>query len=102
MPIDSDREMLKKFIKEKAPLELKPEKLGNNPKVFYYQWGNPDFRGFFILKLCFYENATVYAAFKKDDIDIQNDFMWQVAKASDEFSIELNGKTFPFSKNSFK
>lgn len=94
---DKDYEILKAFIKEKEPSELIQQRRGSNP-----QWGQPDLLGLFTLKLCFYENVTVYASFQKDSIDIENSFLYKIAQISDSIQLTVNEKVFSFSKEFIK
>ena len=53
-----------RFIRERAELDLvNRPRLGDNPEVFYYQVTDFDAFGLFMMKMCFYGGAQVYAAF---------------------------------------
>jgi len=58
------------WIKYKSVDELKDkEKYGDNPGVFYYQYTSPDQYGYFLIKLCFYENLDIYVAYLPQDVE---------------------------------
>lgn len=99
---DKNHETLKKFIKAKIPKEINSDKKGDNPQIFYYQWGDIDNIGLFCLKLCFYDNAIIYITFIRENINIENNFVYQIMKICDKVILNVDDKEFKFSGNFFK
>lgn len=63
----NDREWTR-FIADRAEIDLKGKKrLGSNPDVFYFQVTDVDAYGLYMMRLCFYGNLVVWAAFIPDD-----------------------------------
>jgi hypothetical protein len=61
---DHNKRKFIEWVRDRAELDLagKP-RIGSNPAVFYYQVSDPDQFGLYMMRLCFYEGLTVYAAF---------------------------------------
>jgi hypothetical protein len=86
----------KALIEKAARKELKNKpKIGSNPKVFYFQFADPDNNGLVLCKTVYYENVTVYAAFGKHE---PNDLISVLIRSGMQTCIESDGECFMFNK----
>lgn len=95
---DSNRQMLKKFLKRRFELEtvLNGEFQGENPAVFYYQFNEPDEYGLISLKMVFYGTAEVYVGFKPEEIQIPFNLPMELINDGNRTTLTLGGEEFQF------
>ncbi|MEN5132573.1 hypothetical protein [Elizabethkingia anophelis] len=97
---DSNRQMLKKFLKRRFELEtvLNEEIQGENPQVFYYQFHKPDEYGLIAVKMVFYGTAEVYVCFKPKDIEEPFNLGMKLIEGGVKTTITLGDEEFPFNQ----
>jgi len=85
------------LIKHKVSLELaEVEKSGHNPKVFYYQFTQPDQFGIFLVKMCFYDGVDVYTAFMPETAENPHMLAMDFIKSGIKTIVKLDGREYEF------
>jgi hypothetical protein len=85
------------FIKHRADIDLRgKERHGRNPRVFYYQFTEPDHYGLFMLRMCFYDGADVFVSFLPDGKTAPFNLGLQLIEGGVKTTIELEGKSYEF------
>lgn len=95
---DSNRQMLKKFLKRKFEIEtvLNQGIKGANPEVFYYEFHKPDENGLIALRLVFYGAAEVYITFMGKGSKEPFDLTMMFIEGGIQTTIELGDEKFEF------
>ena len=97
---DKNMQTFKKMLKKSFELEKKLSRgiKGKNPKVFYYQFLEPDNFGLIGLRMVFYETAETYVSFKgknaKEPFDLGMKFMQNGLNTT----FEIGDEKFEFNK----
>lgn len=95
--VENNPKTFNAFIKYKAGKELEhQEKFGNNEKVFYYQYTEPDQFGIYLVKLCFYENVDVYIAHMPEKAENPSSLVMELMNHGIKTVIHEDGKKFEF------
>jgi hypothetical protein len=97
---DENMQTFKKMLKKSFELEKELNRgiKGENPKVFFYQFLEPDNFGLIGLRMVFYETAETYVSFKgknaKDPFDLGMKFM----QGGFNTTFEIGDEKFEFNK----
>jgi hypothetical protein len=94
---DHNKQKFVEWVRDRAELDLAGKaKLGSNPAVFYYQVSDPDQFGIYMMRLCFYEGLTVYAAFSPEGSNPPPNFIALLIERGIPTVVTLGEKRYEF------
>jgi hypothetical protein len=97
---DENMQAFKKMLKKSFELEneLNRKIKGENPKVFYYQFLEPDNFGLIGLRMVFYETAETYVSFKGINAKEPFDLGMKFIQGGFNTTFKVGDKKFEFNK----
>lgn len=97
---DENMQTFKKMLKKRFELEMKLNRgiKGENPKVFYYQFLEPDNFGLIAMRMVFYETAETYVAFKGENAKEPFDIVMKFFQNEFHTIFEVGDEKFEFNK----
>jgi len=97
---DENMQMFKKLLKKSFEVEKKLDRgiKGKNPKVFYYQFLEPDNFGLIGLRMVFYETAETYVSFMGKNAKEPFDLAMKLMENGFKTTFEIGNEKFEFNK----